>query len=127
MLFSRCKYVVVTAAPPGQPGHHHVNCRPTEYWIDVFKKYGFEFLEEVCGEVKLAARRVDRAPKMTDIWSQIQSEIEQATVVISVFTRGRFGSMPNPNVITEAAHEDAERPRHVDAARSVNDRRSVVG
>ena len=51
-IFSRCKYVVVTAAPPGQPGHHHVNCRPTEYWIDVFKKYGFEFLEEVTKNAK---------------------------------------------------------------------------
>ena len=46
-IFSRCKYIVATAAPPGQPGHHHVNCKPTKYWIEVFKKYGFEFLEEI--------------------------------------------------------------------------------
>jgi SAM-dependent methyltransferase len=46
-IFSRCKYLVLTAAPPGQPGHHHVNCKPRKYWIDVFEKYGFKFLEEI--------------------------------------------------------------------------------
>jgi hypothetical protein len=40
--FQRCKYALVTAAPPGAPGHHHVNCQDGDYWVDVFKKYGFE-------------------------------------------------------------------------------------
>jgi len=45
-IISRGRYAVVTAALPGQPGRHHVNCRPQEYWVEVFAKYGFEFLEE---------------------------------------------------------------------------------
>ena len=42
-LFKLGKLAVVTAAPPGWPGHHHVNCREESYWIDVFKKYGFNY------------------------------------------------------------------------------------
>tara|TARA_Y100001937_G_scaffold103375_1_gene142489 strand:- start:917 stop:1672 length:756 start_codon:yes stop_codon:yes gene_type:complete len=41
-----CKYALVTHGLPGQAGHHHVNCQPAEYWIDVFKSYGFEFDQE---------------------------------------------------------------------------------
>jgi cyclopropane fatty-acyl-phospholipid synthase-like methyltransferase len=45
-LFKQCKYVVCTAAPPGYAGHHHVNCRDTEYWKEVFFKYDFLFNQE---------------------------------------------------------------------------------
>ncbi len=33
--------VLVTHAFPGQPGHHHVNCRTTAYWIEVMEGAGF--------------------------------------------------------------------------------------
>lgn len=33
--------VLLTAAPPGQKGHHHVNCRPRSYWIDLFWQRGY--------------------------------------------------------------------------------------
>jgi SAM-dependent methyltransferase len=42
--FARARLVVVTHAEPGQPGHHHVNCRPTNYWIERFAEHGFEHL-----------------------------------------------------------------------------------
>lgn len=35
--------VLMSAAPPGQEGHHHVNCRPLEYWIDRLSDCGYEF------------------------------------------------------------------------------------
>lgn len=41
--FQRGKFVIVTYAPPGTSGHHHVNCNTQEYWISVFKKYGFAY------------------------------------------------------------------------------------
>jgi len=41
--FSRCNLIACTAAPPGWKGHHHVNCRPREYWIDVFSGIGFDY------------------------------------------------------------------------------------
>lgn len=50
--FAKCKYVVCTAAPPGHTGHHHVNCQPIEYWIDVFGKYGFSYDGDKTTELK---------------------------------------------------------------------------
>lgn len=41
--FSGADYVFCTAAKPGEPGHHHVNCRPASYWIGKFAEYGFIF------------------------------------------------------------------------------------
>ena len=40
--FKKCQYVIATAAPPGYPGHHHVNCRDQEYWHEVFDRCGFD-------------------------------------------------------------------------------------
>jgi SAM-dependent methyltransferase len=36
-----CRFVFLTAAVPSQPGHHHVNCRLSEYWIEQFRRIGF--------------------------------------------------------------------------------------
>lgn len=44
--FARCRYVIATAAPPGYPGHHHVNCRDGDYWISVFAKHGLVYSPE---------------------------------------------------------------------------------
>lgn len=45
-VFSRCKYVVCTAASPGFGGFHHVNEQCTDYWIKTFEKYGFKYNPE---------------------------------------------------------------------------------
>lgn len=37
------KFVVITAAPPGQGGTDHVNEQPPEYWIDKFVRQGAKF------------------------------------------------------------------------------------
>ena len=42
-VFEKCKYIICTAAPPGHPGHHHVNCQSRDYWIDRFSERGFDF------------------------------------------------------------------------------------
>lgn len=36
-------HLVLTAAPPGQVGLCHVNCRPKDYWIDLVECRGFRF------------------------------------------------------------------------------------
>jgi|TARA_R100000030_G_C3245758_1_gene121758 SAM-dependent methyltransferase len=41
--FKVCKIVVITYAPPGTPGHHHVNLQEESYWIEKFKQYGFTY------------------------------------------------------------------------------------
>ncbi len=40
LLCSAMCPIVMTAAPPGQDGHHHVNCQPKEYWLDLFANHG---------------------------------------------------------------------------------------
>ncbi len=45
-LFQKCKYVIITFAPPGRKGYHHVNCQEENYWIKVFEKYNFVFSKE---------------------------------------------------------------------------------
>lgn len=44
--FKHCKYVIMTHALPGQPGHHHVNCMPAEYWFGAMEAIGFKVLVE---------------------------------------------------------------------------------
>jgi hypothetical protein len=42
--------IIVSAAPPGQRGHHHYNCQPQEYWDEMFKDMGYnrcEMREEI--------------------------------------------------------------------------------
>lgn len=34
--------IAMTHAVPGQLGHHHVNCQPSEYWIELLQKRGYE-------------------------------------------------------------------------------------
>lgn len=36
--------VVMTHGLPGQSGHHHVNCQPSEYWIKKMEENGFFYL-----------------------------------------------------------------------------------
>lgn len=50
--FARCKLVVCTAAGPGAPGHHHVNCQPQEYWHKIFDKYGFDYDDAVTQRIR---------------------------------------------------------------------------
>lgn len=50
--FIQCQYVAMTFAGPGQNGHHHVNLKPQSYWIEMFKNYGFTFLEEETNELR---------------------------------------------------------------------------
>jgi SAM-dependent methyltransferase len=35
------KAIMITHALPGQPGHHHVNCRPNSYWVREIERLGF--------------------------------------------------------------------------------------
>ena len=54
-VFAYAKYLAITYAEPGQPGHHHVNCQLKEYWIEHLKRYGFEYDEEVTQELREVA------------------------------------------------------------------------
>lgn len=45
-IFENSKYAAITYAGIGQSGHHHVNCKEADYWIDVFKKHGLNYCEK---------------------------------------------------------------------------------
>lgn len=53
--FKACKVILLTYAPPGFGGHHHVNEQPEEYWLDVMKKYGFKYDQQTTQEVRNAS------------------------------------------------------------------------
>lgn len=36
-------YLLFTGAPPGQPGHRHVNCQPAMYWREKLYKRGLDY------------------------------------------------------------------------------------
>lgn len=42
----QCRYLIMTYAPPGWTGHHHVNCQEEDYWIDQLAKYGLVYNKE---------------------------------------------------------------------------------
>jgi 2-polyprenyl-3-methyl-5-hydroxy-6-metoxy-1,4-benzoquinol methylase len=40
------RIILMTAAGPDQPGHHHVNLQPTTYWINHLTQRGCQYLED---------------------------------------------------------------------------------
>jgi hypothetical protein len=46
LCFSSSKFVVFSAAPPGQGGTGHINERPFEEWKDMFRKNDFKYSQE---------------------------------------------------------------------------------
>lgn len=58
--FKSCKYVAMTHALPGQPGHHHVNCMPIEYWIGAMEAIGFVLLIDETNEMRKASTMRER-------------------------------------------------------------------
>ena len=54
--FTRCRYVAMTAAPPGFKGHHHVNLQSSEYWIKRFEEHGFRYDSEETARLRQLAR-----------------------------------------------------------------------
>lgn len=50
--FQSCEHLLITYAPPGTPGHHHVNCNTKDYWISTLENYGFLWAEELTKVVR---------------------------------------------------------------------------
>jgi SAM-dependent methyltransferase len=50
--------VLLTAAPPGQRGNQHVNCRPPDYWIGALAAIGYRHNQDLTETWKVAARRL---------------------------------------------------------------------
>jgi hypothetical protein len=52
-LMSLSDKILMSAAPPFQEGHHHVNCQPQEYWVDLFRVKGYARKREIEDQIKM--------------------------------------------------------------------------
>lgn len=58
--------VVLTAAPPGQGGHYHVNCQPKEYWIDkMWLLGGYSCFLDIAEEIKAGFGKMRHKKEMS--------------------------------------------------------------
>lgn len=64
--FACAKHVLMTHAEPGQEGHHHVNCRPSDYWMGAMAAIGYSW-DRALTE---AARQ--QAAKNTNPWNHFK-------------------------------------------------------
>jgi len=60
------RIIVMTAAGPDQPGHHHVNLQPESYWIDLLTDHGCEYLVD-------DSRRVRELAQQDQAWHMARS------------------------------------------------------
>jgi SAM-dependent methyltransferase len=49
------KFIMLTYAPPGQRGWHHVNCQMESYWIDKLSRIAFTFDPDLTAESRSVA------------------------------------------------------------------------
>lgn len=59
------RWIYFTAAPPGQPGRGHINCRPHAEWLEMFAQAGWSADEE-----RTARLRDSFASLETAVWLQ---------------------------------------------------------
>jgi SAM-dependent methyltransferase len=53
--FKLAHNVILTYAPENTPGHHHVNCKSEEYWIQIFESYNFLFDRKITNKLRLSS------------------------------------------------------------------------
>lgn len=55
--FKKGKYIAITYADKDQPGHHHVNCQNSEYWIKLIEKEGYNYKDDYSKELRNIAEK----------------------------------------------------------------------
>jgi 2-polyprenyl-3-methyl-5-hydroxy-6-metoxy-1,4-benzoquinol methylase len=96
--FRRAKFVFCTAAPPGKPGHHHVNCQPEAYWQAVFASAGFVFDPATTAqlrEVSTMPREFIRESGMFFVRREVQTERSGIEVPAATSIRPEHPGTPN--------------------------------
>lgn len=54
--------LVLSAAQPGQGGHHHVNEQPKRYWVQKLSRHGFAYRRPATGRLQEAFKTATRLP-----------------------------------------------------------------
>lgn len=67
-------FLILTAAPPGQPGHRHVNCQPAYYWRERMYNRKLMYNEKLTYQLAL-------------VWTAIHSNMHHLEANLQVFTR----------------------------------------
>jgi len=100
--------LLMSCAPPGQGGHHHVNEQPKRYWIERLRRHGFCYDRRRTGE--LCETFKIRRTELMWMWEHI-----------SVYNRDLSTVILNPGSQKEdERHRNTDCPhRPVGAARSV--------
>jgi len=63
------KYIILTAAQPGQGSKRHINLQPLEFWIRKIEKKDFKLLKEKTSFFKdLFMENIDKKYKTNDKW-----------------------------------------------------------
>ena len=57
LSFGMADLVLITHATPGQLGHHHVNCRPAEYWAGAMAAIGYRLEHHLTDITRSLARK----------------------------------------------------------------------
>lgn len=55
------RWIYFTAAPPDQPGHGHINCRPHEEWLEMFASHGWSLDAERTDGLRCHLAGLERA------------------------------------------------------------------
>jgi len=73
-----CKYVVMTHAFPNQPGHHHVNCQTTEYWVHIMLAFGFEVDLEATNALRASSTMEERYIRQQSLFLKNLNYVDDA-------------------------------------------------
>jgi len=56
------KYIILSAAPPGQPGTGHINLKPQHFWIDKIQENNFLYKASLISEYKKIWQELEETP-----------------------------------------------------------------
>ena len=81
--------IYFTAAPPGQGGHGHINCRPREDWISRFASRGWPEDVDATRRIQSRLEALETAP-----WLRTNTIVLRAAAVRSSTEHMRVGRRP---------------------------------
>jgi len=65
------KFIVFSAAPPGQTGCGHINLQPLEYWVELFNAQGWVESKEWTEKLRDIYRNLQRRSKYTNLLARM--------------------------------------------------------
>jgi len=70
-LTTLSKNVLISAAPPGQGGHYHVNCQLPGYWDKKFDTHGYARVQSAAEMIKLGLEPWKDKPGIKAYWHNL--------------------------------------------------------